>query len=177
MGPRRCAGLGGTDRPVQWATTWLAVAQATAKNVRRGTVRQPVPEGGADLGTAVGGAIDDACACADRLGFVCLFSAAIRAMSTAPTTGTVTQVIGAVVDVHFEGELPAILNALEVEGHSVKLILGARHSPLPLRAAPAVRIRDFRGQPAIQQRSYQVGEQRTDGRVLRGVYRGRPAHG
>lgn len=87
---------------------------------------------------------------ADRLGFVCLFSAAIRAMSTAPTTGTVTQVIGAVVDVHFEGELPAILNALEVEGHSVKLILGACHSPLPLRAAPAVRIRDFRGQPAIQ---------------------------
>ena len=28
-------------------------------------------------------------------------------------TGRITQVIGAVVDVQFEGELPAILNALE----------------------------------------------------------------
>ena len=29
--------------------------------------------------------------------------------------GTVTQVMGAVVDVKFEGELPAILNALTVD--------------------------------------------------------------
>ncbi|MFT7182192.1 MAG: F-type H+-transporting ATPase subunit beta, partial [Planctomycetota bacterium] len=28
-------------------------------------------------------------------------------------TGKITQVIGAVVDVQFEGDLPAILNALE----------------------------------------------------------------
>ena len=39
--------------------------------------------------------------------------------------GKVLQVIGAVVDVRFDTdeELPAILNALEVEGHEVKLIL------------------------------------------------------
>ncbi|HMJ31153.1 MAG TPA: hypothetical protein VK512_20780, partial [Xanthobacteraceae bacterium] len=30
-------------------------------------------------------------------------------------TGHITQVIGAVVDVQFEGHLPAILNALETE--------------------------------------------------------------
>jgi len=38
-------------------------------------------------------------------------------------TGKVAQVIGAVVDVQFEENLPPILNALEVEGHSVRLVL------------------------------------------------------
>ena len=38
-------------------------------------------------------------------------------------TGKVTQVIGAVVDVQFTGHLPSILNALEVEGHEVRLVL------------------------------------------------------
>ncbi|OSX70502.1 hypothetical protein BU14_0738s0007 [Porphyra umbilicalis] len=38
--------------------------------------------------------------------------------------GQISQVIGAVVDVHFpSGELPPILNALEVEGHDVRLVL------------------------------------------------------
>merc|ERR1711907_644456 len=37
--------------------------------------------------------------------------------------GKVTQVIGAVVDVQFEGELPNIMNALEVDGHNVRLVL------------------------------------------------------
>jgi F-type H+-transporting ATPase subunit beta len=37
--------------------------------------------------------------------------------------GSVTQVIGAVVDVQFQGHLPNILNALEVQGHSVRLVL------------------------------------------------------
>ena len=37
--------------------------------------------------------------------------------------GKVTQVIGAVVDVQFDGHLPAILNSLEVEGHEVRLVL------------------------------------------------------
>merc|ERR1719171_2571519 len=46
---------------------------------------------------------------------------ATRAMSTA--FGKVTQVIGAVVDVQFDGHLPFILNALEVEGHDVRLVL------------------------------------------------------
>src|SRR5712671_563097 len=37
--------------------------------------------------------------------------------------GTVTQVIGAVVDVHFDGELPAILSALEIKGSGRTLVL------------------------------------------------------
>merc|ERR1712093_476607 len=52
----------------------------------------------------------------------------VRQMCTAGGTtsvgkGRVTQVIGAVVDVQFDGELPSILNALEVEGHNVRLVL------------------------------------------------------
>jgi hypothetical protein len=45
------------------------------------------------------------------------------AAAAAPATGKVTQVIGAVVDVHFDGELPAIMSALEVEGHELRLVL------------------------------------------------------
>jgi F-type H+/Na+-transporting ATPase subunit beta len=37
--------------------------------------------------------------------------------------GTITQVIGAVVDVHFEGELPSILNALHVDNAGRTLVL------------------------------------------------------
>merc|ERR1712166_642273 len=37
--------------------------------------------------------------------------------------GRVTQVIGAVVDVQFDGELPPILNALEVEDHDIRIVL------------------------------------------------------
>ena len=37
--------------------------------------------------------------------------------------GKVSQVIGAVVDVQFEGELPPILNALEVQGTDHRLVL------------------------------------------------------
>merc|ERR1712160_216907 len=37
--------------------------------------------------------------------------------------GRVTRVIGAVVDVQFDGELPPILNSLEVEDHDVRLVL------------------------------------------------------
>src|ERR1700739_3341098 len=37
--------------------------------------------------------------------------------------GTITQVIGPVVDVHFDGELPAILNALHIENGSGNLVL------------------------------------------------------
>merc|ERR1719225_1677486 len=44
-----------------------------------------------------------------------------RCFSTA--TGKVSQVIGAVVDVKFEGELPPILNALEVQGTDHRLVL------------------------------------------------------
>ncbi|MDP6173349.1 MAG: F0F1 ATP synthase subunit beta, partial [Rhodospirillales bacterium] len=37
--------------------------------------------------------------------------------------GTISQVMGAVVDVHFDGDLPAILNALEMENNGKKLVL------------------------------------------------------
>merc|ERR1740130_2253712 len=37
--------------------------------------------------------------------------------------GKISQVIGAVVDVQFEGQLPPILNALEVKGMPYRLVL------------------------------------------------------
>ncbi|HWU95374.1 MAG TPA: F0F1 ATP synthase subunit beta [Sphingomonas sp.] len=49
------------------------------------------------------------------------------APATAPTTtnsvGRISQVIGAVVDVAFEGELPAILSALETDNNGNRLVL------------------------------------------------------
>ena len=39
------------------------------------------------------------------------------------TIGTVSQVLGAVVDVTFDGELPAILNALSTDNHGNRLVL------------------------------------------------------
>src|SRR5580693_5621725 len=41
----------------------------------------------------------------------------------AQSVGRVTQVIGPVVDVHFEDHLPAILNALETENQGNRLVL------------------------------------------------------
>jgi F-type H+-transporting ATPase subunit beta len=54
--------------------------------------------------------------------------AATRSFSTAAPvaaaiTGKVTAVIGAVVDVQFDGEIPPILNALEVSDHPIRLVL------------------------------------------------------
>ena len=46
-----------------------------------------------------------------------------KVKNTKGLTGKIAQVIGAVVDVQFDSELPAILNALEVEGHEVRLVL------------------------------------------------------
>merc|ERR1712159_142045 len=43
--------------------------------------------------------------------------------AAAGSKGRVTQVIGAVVDVQFDGELPPILNSLEVEDHDIRLVL------------------------------------------------------
>jgi len=48
---------------------------------------------------------------------------ASRNFSTRVAHGKISQVIGAVVDVQFEGALPPILNALEVEGVSNRLVL------------------------------------------------------
>ncbi|MGB0958942.1 MAG: F0F1 ATP synthase subunit beta [Halocynthiibacter sp.] len=44
-------------------------------------------------------------------------------MAKAKATGKITQVIGAVVDVQFEGDLPEILNALETSNNGETLIL------------------------------------------------------
>ena len=44
-------------------------------------------------------------------------------MAKAKATGKITQVIGAVVDVQFEGELPAILDALETDNNGNRLVL------------------------------------------------------
>ena len=46
-----------------------------------------------------------------------------KAPKAAAATGKVTQVIGAVVDVQFDGDLPAILNALETENNGKRLVL------------------------------------------------------
>ena len=43
--------------------------------------------------------------------------------SPANQTGRITQVIGAVVDVQFEGHLPAILNAIETTNGGNRLVL------------------------------------------------------
>ena len=38
-------------------------------------------------------------------------------------TGKISQVLGAVVDVEFDGELPAIMNALELDNDGTRLLL------------------------------------------------------
>ncbi|XP_046862705.1 ATP synthase subunit beta, mitochondrial [Xenia sp. Carnegie-2017] len=49
--------------------------------------------------------------------------AGAKAAAKTVTPGRITAVIGAVVDVQFDDELPPILNALEVQGRSSRLIL------------------------------------------------------
>jgi len=49
--------------------------------------------------------------------------AAQKTKTTGVKPGQISQVIGAVVDVQFEGDLPPILNALEVAGVSPRLVL------------------------------------------------------
>ena len=51
------------------------------------------------------------------------FSATSSGSTSKVHVGKVSQVIGAVVDVQFEGSLPPILNALEVDGMSHRLVL------------------------------------------------------
>lgn len=46
-----------------------------------------------------------------------------KAPRASTSKGYVKSVIGAVVDVHFDGELPPIMTALEVEDHNVRLVL------------------------------------------------------
>jgi F-type H+-transporting ATPase subunit beta len=44
-------------------------------------------------------------------------------MASTDGKGSVSQIMGAVVDVQFEGDLPAILNALETDNHGTRLVL------------------------------------------------------
>lgn len=46
-----------------------------------------------------------------------------KAPKAAAAAGKITQVIGAVVDVQFEGALPAILNALTCDNNGKQLVL------------------------------------------------------
>src|SRR5580692_4214184 len=48
---------------------------------------------------------------------------AMNAMTDSNRLGRVTQVLGAVVDVQFDGELPNILNALETDNQGSRLVL------------------------------------------------------
>ena len=61
-----------------------------------------------------------------------------RKFSAASTSvnGRVTQVIGAVVDVQFDGDLPPILSALEVEGHEIRLVLEVRSTSEKIQFVP-----------------------------------------
>jgi F-type H+-transporting ATPase subunit beta len=47
----------------------------------------------------------------------------MNAMTPSSKLGRVAQVMGAVVDVQFDGHLPAIMNALETENHGARLVL------------------------------------------------------
>merc|ERR1711998_638530 len=47
----------------------------------------------------------------------------LKTASRSFASGKISQVIGAVVDVQFEGNLPPILNALEVQGMDHRLVL------------------------------------------------------
>lgn len=58
-----------------------------------------------------------------KLGKNILKNPLTRAFSESLSTGSISQVIGAVVDVQFEGELPPILNSLEVKGTENRLVL------------------------------------------------------
>lgn len=49
--------------------------------------------------------------------------AAAQPKATTASKGKIVSVIGAVVDVQFEGNLPPMLNALEVEGRPTRLVL------------------------------------------------------
>ncbi|MEC9454616.1 MAG: F0F1 ATP synthase subunit beta [Pseudomonadota bacterium] len=44
-------------------------------------------------------------------------------MASTSSNGSISQIMGAVVDVTFDGELPAILNALETDNHGNRLVL------------------------------------------------------
>ncbi len=94
-----------------------------------------------------------------------------RPHSTGTATGRIAQVIGAVVDVQFTGQLPAILNALETDNNGNRLVLEvAQHLGENTVRTIAMDATDglTRGQPVVDtgaQISVPVGPQ-TLGRIL-----------
>jgi F0F1-type ATP synthase beta subunit len=54
----------------------------------------------------------------------------------AKATGKITQVIGAVVDVQFDGHLPEILNALETDNNGKRLSWKSRSTLAKAPCAP-----------------------------------------
>ena len=109
-------------------------------------MREPAPTLGLDAGLAALASVFTQGKCGDHLAYlqrnlrVCLHQIVCpssdtgqvpnavqatlsRGFASNPSAGSVTQVIGAVVDVQFEGELPPILSALEVQGHEIRLVL------------------------------------------------------
>ena len=98
-------------------------------------------------------------------------SKAAATKSSAAATGRVAQVIGAVVDVQFDGALPAILNALETDNGGNRLVLEvAQHLGENTVRTIAMDATDglTRGQPVTDtgaQISVPVGPQ-TLGRIL-----------
>lgn len=58
-----------------------------------------------------------------RLKHRALFTARGMAAAAASQKGRIVSVIGAVVDVQFDGELPAILTALDVSNEGKRLVL------------------------------------------------------
>ena len=59
-------------------------------------------------------------------------------------TGTITQIIGPIVDVHFEGGVPALLNALKVQNGDTTLTLEvAQH--IGLDRVRAIAMQDTQG--------------------------------
>ena len=97
--------------------------------------------------------------------------AAPKAAVSGTATGKISQVIGAVVDVTFEGELPAILSALETDNNGNRLVLEvAQHLGENTVRTIAMDSTDglTRGQPVVStgaQISVPVGP-RTLGRIL-----------
>ncbi len=97
-------------------------------------------------------------------------SAAAHAASAAGT-GKVTQVMGAVVDIRFDGALPAILNAIETDNHGNRLVLEvAQHLGENTVRAIAMDSTEglVRGQPVMdtgQPISVPVGDE-TLGRIM-----------
>ncbi len=103
------------------------------------------------------------------------------------TTGTIAQVIGAVVDVHFPETLPAILSALETDNNGTKLVLevaqhlgrehrphdrdGRDRGPDPRPDRPRHRFADQRSRRPGDARPHHERRRRADRRAWPGRHR------